>query len=152
MGKMLNLVPFVSELEDAIRAAWDLEKAPGPHRRLLLSLCQALGPYLHGYSGILALFDEIPEFAAEFSKAVLGCGATFSRGTRSRTKCYGCGDNISTKVADLRADEAIFHPVGHIAALNDSQENWYCCVCCCEGAGHSNHDDCQICERYGLEE
>ncbi|KKY31156.1 putative btb poz domain-containing protein [Diaporthe ampelina] len=65
VAEMLKLVPFVGELEGAIRVAWDPEKAPGPHRRLLVSLCQALGPYLRGYPVILALFDEIPEFASE---------------------------------------------------------------------------------------
>ena len=148
MAEMLKLVPFVGELEGAIRVAWDPEKAPGPHRRLLVSLCQALGPYLRGYPVILALFDEIPEFASEFSKAVLGCGATSSQGPQPFADCQFCEGIIPTKKADLREKEVIYHPIGNLAALNSSLGAWSCCISCYKNAEHSTvkHDHCQICE------
>lgn len=147
VGDMLEGVPFVPEMARAIQAAWDPEKASGPHRRLLLSLCQALAPYLRNHPEFIALFDEIPEFASDFSKVVLGCGT--SQRYRSSTKCHSCQDSISTKDADLRKMVTIYHPIGTLAGLNSSFERWYCSIGCYEDTKYIrvNHDDCEICKR-----
>lgn len=144
---MLKGVPFMAEITGAIRVAWDPEKAPGPHRRLLLSLCQALAPYLRDYPECLALFDEIPEFASEFSKAVLGCGAISSRRSQSRTECKSCGEGISTKDADLRESETIYHSTGNLKVLSEI----YCSVDCYEEEGSKiKHEHCEICKKERL--
>lgn len=146
VGDMLEGVPFVPEMARAIQAAWDPEKAPGPHRRLLLSLCQALALYLRHYPEFIALFDEIPEFASDFSKVVLGCGT--SQRYRSSTKCHSCQYSISTRDAVLRERATICHPIGTLAGLNSSFESWYCSIRCHEEEYTGvRHDDCEICKR-----
>lgn len=147
VGDMLKSVPFVPEMTGAIRAAWDPDKASGPHRRLLLFLCQALAPYLRDYPGFIALFDELPEFASEFSKTVLGFGA--SKRSRSSTSCHNCEESISTKDADLRDEVTIHHSIGALTALDGSLEKWYCSKQCYEDENHTriNHDHCEICKR-----
>lgn len=147
IGDMLKGVPFVPEVTRAIQAAWDPEKASGPHRRLLLSLCQALTPYLRNYPEFIALFDEVPEFASDFSKVVLGCGS--SQPYRSSAKCHSCQDSISTKDFDLGQRVTIYHPIGTLAGRNSSFERWYCSIGCCEDMRDVGvkHDDCEICKR-----
>jgi hypothetical protein len=144
---MLKGVPFVAEMAGAIRVAWDPEKASGPHRRLLLSFCQALAPYLRGYPAILSLFDDIPEFASDFGKAVLDCGALrLFGGWRA---CGGCGFSISMEDSDLRISKVIFHTAGTSIALHRP----YCSMGCYEDFCSSlKHDLCQICSREEKEE
>lgn len=146
VADMLKGVPIVPEMEGAIRAAWDPEKTPGPHRKLLLCLCQALSPYLSDYSGFMALFDDIPEFASEFSKTVLGYGAVSSQPSQSFRKCQFCEAIISMKDADLRQDMTICHSTGTLKILTDH----YCSPCCYEQEDFSvKHDNCEICKREG---
>lgn len=142
MADMLKVVPFVPEMVGAVRAAWDPEKASGPNRRLLLHLCQALAPYLRSYPRFIALFDEIPEFASEFSKAVLGCGAISSNRPNLRFRCDTCGCNISLGDGDSSEFGMIYHP----KITLDSSEVCFCSrLCFVMQAGH-NH--CEICKRW----
>lgn len=146
VARMMAGVPFVSDMEGAIRAAWDPEKASGSQRQLLLSLCQAVAPYLRDCPRIIALFDDIPGFASDFSKAVLGCEATFLWPPQSRA-CQVCRRGISTKDADLRASTVICHSTGTLAALNGSLGGWYCSRNCYEKTQHPRlmHKHCQLC-------
>lgn len=152
MADMLMSVPFVPEMAGAIRVAWDPEKAPGPPRRLLLCLCKSLAPYLRDYPEFIALFDEIPEFASDFSKGVLGCGVP--KRFRSSTTCRTCGDSIPTKDADLRERETIYHLGGTLMGLNSTLGNWYCSRHCFEDMNHTRvkHHHCEICKRQELDE
>lgn len=147
VAEMLKGVPFVSEMEGAIRAAWDGEKASGPPRTLLLSLCQALTPYLHGYPGILALFDEIPGFASDFSKAVLVYGSVLG----VSQPCAECEETFPAKKAYLKESERVFRPIlGTLTALNGASEKWYCTRECLDIAREYTcvkHDPCEVCER-----
>lgn len=145
VANMMRGLPFVSEMEGAIRAAWDPEKASGPQRALLLSLCQAAAPYLRNYPKMIALFDEIPQFASEFIKTVLGCGVTLLP-SRSRV-CEDCRDDISTKDARLRKSQVICHSPGTLAP-EGSFGGWYCSRECYKDAPHARfkHDHCTICK------
>lgn len=147
VAEMLKGVPFVSEMADAIRAAWDPEKASGLPRGLLLSLYQALTPYLRGYPELIALFDEIPEFASEFGKAVLGRGAVFfSQRLLSPTMCQSCEGIIPLGDAKLREGDAICHSTGTLKVLSDI----YCSVGCYRDENTKvKHDHCEICKRKG---
>lgn len=147
VANMMRGHPFVSEMEGAIRAAWDPEKASGPQRTLLLSLCQAVAPYLRDYPTMIALFDEIPEFASAFIKTVLGYGV-ISWPSQSRV-CQHCRNSISTNDADLRASEVICHSVGTLAAPDGSLGKWYCSRACyqkTEQRFRFKHDHCMICK------
>lgn len=152
VADMLKIVPFAPEMVGAIRAAWDPEKASGPHRRLLLSLCQALAPYLHTYPEFIALFDEIPEFASEFSKAVLGCGV--SRRSGSSTRCDSCKNSISTTNTGLREEKPIYCPIRTLMGLNRSFERWFCSIDCYKNMACTRveHDLCEICIREEMED
>lgn len=154
LGDMLKGVPFAPEIEGAIRVAWDPEKAPGPHRRLLLSVCQALAPYLRDYPGIIALFDEIPEFASEFSKAVLGCGAISPEWPQPLSRCQGCGDDTSLWHGNLSKSGIIYHPNRTLGVLNGSLEDWYCSRSSFQETKpySDTHRHCEICKREEVSE
>lgn len=145
VSQMMASVPFVSDMEGAIRAAWDPEKASGPQRTLLLSLCQAVAPYLRDCPQIIVLFDEISEFASDFIKTVLGCGA-ISWPPQPRV-CQVCRRGISTVDADLRASTVICHSTGTLAVLNGSLGGWYCSRNCYEKTQDSGfkHEHCHFC-------
>lgn len=152
MDDMLKGVPFAPEIEGAIRVAWDPEKAPGPYRRLLLSLCQALAPYLRDCPGIIELLDEIPGFASEFSKTVLGCGTVSSSECQSMPTCLNCANGIDTELAKSRYCGIIYHPHGSFAVPDGRLDVWYCSRECAREKSpfRIKHGHCEICKRLGM--
>lgn len=148
MADMLKDVPFVPEMAGAIRAAWNPEKASGPLRGLLLRLCQALAPYLRNYPSFIVLFDEIPDFAIEFSKVALGCGAIYSKRPNLWSRCFTCGCDISLTDDDLSECGMIYHPKSTLAVRDGSFEVWFCSRSCFSQQG--SHDHCEICKRWEM--
>lgn len=142
-------------MEGAIRVAWDPDKAPGPPRGQLISVCQALAPYLRDCPGIIALFDEIPEFASEFSKAVLGCGAISSMWPHPLSSCQGCGEDTSLWDGHLSDSGIIYHHKGTLGVLDKFlEEDWYCSKSCYQETNPSSgkHNHCEICQRADISE
>lgn len=157
--EMLKGLPFLSDLECGIRAAWDPEKAAGPHRTQLALFCQSIGHYLRKYPTIITLFDVFPEFASEFSKAVIGCFLDHSgkfQGPYER-ECDGCHALVQVDHEDTwepGTNQVIYHPSGSLAVLDGVVDDLYCSRECLEKVRSPElvHPDCEICEELGAQE
>lgn len=70
---MLENIDFLPDLEAGIRAAWRQDRAAGPFRRDLISVCVGIHPFVKDHASFISLLDELPEFTAQLVKALLGC-------------------------------------------------------------------------------
>ncbi|KAG6360898.1 hypothetical protein INS49_011966 [Diaporthe citri] len=68
----INKISFLPDIEAGIRAAWRADRVAGPARKQLLTVCCGLHPVLGDQESFISLLEEVPEFATEFLKALLG--------------------------------------------------------------------------------
>ncbi|KAJ4391664.1 hypothetical protein N0V93_005283 [Gnomoniopsis smithogilvyi] len=66
-------IQFLPDLVTGIRAAWSLDRNTGPIRRELIRLCWDLSQCLGAEPSLVKLLDDIPSFAQDLVKALLGC-------------------------------------------------------------------------------
>lgn len=87
----INEISFLPDLEAGIRAAWRPDRVAGPVREQLMSVCSGLHPVLRNQTSFMRLLEEIPEFATDFLKALLGCaGLQRDLDGPPRLKCRQC--------------------------------------------------------------
>lgn len=72
VAAMSKRVPYLTDLEDGIRAAWMLDRNTDATRIPLLDLCRDTSPYLAGNPSFAELLDDVPEFASDLAKTLLG--------------------------------------------------------------------------------
>lgn len=72
VGNMSKPIPYLSDLEQGIRAAWTLDRNTDATRLPLLDLCRDISPHLARHPSFARLLEEVPAFAADFAKTLLG--------------------------------------------------------------------------------
>lgn len=88
----INEISFLPDLEAGIRAAWRTDRAAGPVRRLLMTVCSGLHPVIRDQKSFMDLLEEIPGFSFDFLKALLGCdGVQMGHRDEKRPVCSKCG-------------------------------------------------------------
>lgn len=91
----INEISFLPDIEAGIRAAWKGDRVAGPVRRPLMTVCSGLHPVLRDQKSFINLIGEIPEFATDFLKALLGCdGMQMSHAEDTRLVCCRCDSTI----------------------------------------------------------
>lgn len=65
-------VPYIHELEAGIRAAWKPGRFFEPVQRQLVQLCCTLTKYFHHHESFADLLNEVSDFNADFTRALLG--------------------------------------------------------------------------------
>lgn len=147
---MADRIPFLSDLESGIRTAWNSEKAAGQTRSFLIYLAGALSCYLKAHPSFMTLLDELPGFASEFSKFLIGIGepTKFTIDRRCLRVCQVCRKEIYlTHARPGVLCPILYFAAGPIVILNGDTEEWFCSKACLDKT-HSNvwHRNCGICE------
>lgn len=128
---MLKKIDFLPDLEAAIRAAWRHDRAISPVRREIISLCVGIHPFVRDHESFIGLLDEMPEFTAQYLKALLGCPGMQSVETHFlfETTCGKCKCLIfDSNGAHISGEAFVWTPT----SLNfwDNCPNWFCSRAC----------------------
>lgn len=94
---MLKEIPFLPDLEAGIRAAWRHDRVASPLRGRLMTACVFIHPFVGDHASFISLLDEIPEFTAQYVKALLGCRdeqRPVPPVFHGQIQCYVCGKTI----------------------------------------------------------
>lgn len=95
ISSMYSEISFLYDLEAGIRTAWRADRITGPTRVELMTMATVLHPYLRYQPSFISLLDELPEFATDFVKALLGCpGVQHPTGREPRLRCRVCSKII----------------------------------------------------------
>lgn len=91
----INEIYFLFDLEAGIRAAWRADRVAGPARKQLLTVCCGLHPVLQNQKSFVSLLEELPDFAIDFLKALLGCAGVQAGSSEFHGHvCYHCKSSV----------------------------------------------------------
>lgn len=128
---MLKKIDFLPDLEAAIRAAWRHDRVTSPVRQDIISLCVGIHPFVRDHKSLIGLLDEIPEFTAQYLKALLGCPGMqrIESHLTLKTECEQCRRLIFDSNGANVSDEAF---VWTPTSLNfwDNCPYWFCSRAC----------------------
>lgn len=89
-----NGIPFIGDLEAAIRVAFATDSIDGPFRQPLLEQFLLMQRYLHKHPSCATLLEDTPDFALVVAKATMGLGpipnANGSFGFEYWGRCVTC--------------------------------------------------------------
>lgn len=128
---MLKRIDFLPDLEAGIRAAWRHDRAVSPVRLDLISLGVGISPFAKDHGSFISLLDEVPGFAVQYVKALLGCPEmqrVESHGTLA-TNCQRCQNQIfDYDGSNIGGDAFVWTPT----SLNfwDNYPGWFCSRVC----------------------
>lgn len=105
---MLKNIDFLPDLEAGVRAAWRHDRVASPGRKDLISLCVGIHPFVKDHKSFISLLDEVPEFTAQYLKALLGCPGVQSIESHVPfgTKCDTCHKFVFNTKGALVSNEA----------------------------------------------
>lgn len=144
---MSRSIPYLPELEAGIRVAWTLPRQTDEVRIPLLEMCRESSPYLARNPSFARLLDQVPGFAQDLSKTLLGFQSvslpTVQLG-RMDGRCIVCkasiiknfnqaGQNAGTGPGNADARKAMLLPVGSLAICSRPQR-LVCSVKCFQHA------------------
>lgn len=151
---MANRMPFLPDLEDGIRAAWEPKRAAGRPRLYLLILALSVSCYLKSSPSFISLLEEEPGFTSEFTKLLIGNGeaTTLITTRRSPRTCMTCRQTIFLTGSRSGVCQLVHYMSGAIMIMIGDTEIWFCSKGCFEKTKfYSGHISCGICEKERLE-
>lgn len=133
-------ISFITDLETGIRAAWRPDRVAGRPRKTLMTLATGLHAYLRNQPSFISLLDELPEFTADFVKALLGCpGLQVEDFAHMRSSCTDCGSVVfdATRGEGQEFVEGAFAMIPNSLNIRGSQRVFFCSQNCY----NSSHSD-----------
>ncbi|KAG8162480.1 hypothetical protein KVR01_008245 [Diaporthe batatas] len=124
---MLKSIDFLADLEAGVRAAWRNDRAASPGRKDLISLCVSIHPFVKDHESFITLLDEIPEFTAQYLKALLGCPGLQSVESfvPLKTNCESCHEPVfDTEGRQVSSQAFVWTPTS--VSLWDGCPYWCC--------------------------
>lgn len=97
---LIDGVPFMDELEAAIRLAWSARYHDSAVRKPLVALFKTVQAFLHKNPSCVKLLEEVPDFSVDFAKATLGLDGdewyhiTNSRDGHLNDYCEFCQNDV----------------------------------------------------------
>lgn len=141
---ILEGIPFMDDLEAAIRRAWTPGYTDGPFREPLVMLFFGLQPYLHKHDSSSKLLEELPQFSVDLAKA----GISFYEVEKIFNPCLTCDGRVKIRPAT----EVPEHP-NTLWCLTGDRGYLFCNDCaqasvaCVRRLVPGFHSDCRECSR-----